>query len=273
MKRIRDKYRVLRILVWSWMVFIVCAITLQARADDVYNFYFQKSPQGTIQNGTQSSGQQAPTVSVSEPTTNANQPSAPAAAISQAQLPEIQQSLPKWEIGVSYGFDLGDDAHASYGSFGGGYAGSSEKMKSINFTAQYNFSRLFGLRLGYALVDVDRSFYSWNPTQSVWGGSSWNSSAYSDTSGLFSLGAMLTMVRIDAKSHDFLTLGVGAGVTQTLMNDFKPFVEPEFSLFFSRSFGARATFKYVQDNSPGYVDPNFEPADTKVLNVGLVARF
>lgn len=258
------------VLLALWAIFGA----IQAHADDVYNFYFQKSPQGTIQNGTQAPGGKAPAVSVTQPKGDAISSPEEAVAVTESRLPEIARSLPKWEIGLGYTWKEGFSFMPAAAPVGG-WAGSVQNTKGGVVYFQYNFSSLLGVRGTYAQLKHENSYTGWRAGNVISGfdqgyRSHWNQER---DQHIYSGSLVFTPVRIYGKSHDFLTLGTGAGFTRTVAQNFKPFIEPEASLLFSNHLGIRAQFRYVIGNDQDFRGESYRGPDTKMWTAGLVTRF
>ncbi len=269
--KISHRIRIAALVVWSWLFILVFTVCSQAKANDVYNFYFQKSPEGSKSKviTTNSGG-----VTNVEDSASSGAAGAGNASVSQVQMSSVQpEAVPKWEISIGHSWDQGDN-YAYAGVPGGGWNSTESSFKSYGLTFQYNFNKWIGTRLGYSYVKQDFQYYNYTPsigTEDFGGLSLSNKFEFTEHTG--SLGAIFTPVRVEAKSHDFLTVGAGFGIARTLDREIKFYVEPEVSLFFVKNAGARILYRYMLDNERTFIDNKFDAVDTKTLTLAMVARF
>lgn len=277
MQRLRHLMR-FRLLQMVTALFFLSGVYFTALADDVYNFYFQKSP--TIVNGTQNGKKiepkAAPESKVEEATPTTSPTAPPATSIED--VPVVKSGVPDWEISTGYSWMSGFSyAYSSLGS-PGSWGGTDYNFKGARIGLQYNFSDWIGARFNYSYVKLKSSSNSYDPNAGPInpGGNPsgvYNSWSNESTEHLYSIGAAITPVRIQSRSHDFLTIGSVAGMTRTIGGEHRFFVEPEASLFFSRALGVRFQFRYVMDNEIAYNDNKFDGPDSKVYTASLVTRF
>lgn len=271
-----------KLFTWVFIQVFIFAAAMQARADDVYNFYFQKAPQGSITNG-------PPQVSVQQGTQSAKAPvnNAPSSAVPQGQpkpaaqstqsVPFAEDSVPDWELSFGYSWlSGGDGAGGNFMALEGpldGYAGTYQDVSGATVGVRGNVNSWLGIEGSYTFMRMksDTHFAS-RSLDSAFGMAVSRFSSEQDHH-LYSAALVFTPIRIWGRSHDFLTLGSKVGVTRTVNRTHKAFIHPEGSLFISRAVGFRIGFRYIIDNQINSAFRLFDGPDTKMYTASLVTRF
>jgi hypothetical protein len=206
------------------LIFILILVSATASADDVYNFYFQKSPgsQTVIQGGNPSETR-PPGESIE--TSHASS--------TASERPVESESRKKWSLG--FGPAMVADAQAVWDGFG--------------LSVGYDVSRLFGFDIG-----VIRAEYSRRPDVII------SENGYSDFNAFdVSAGASFTPIRMGSR-FDIITASLLSGILSVRQEGWgsgagpqgrwgKFYVGAGASLNFTQSIGIQGQFKVVSDDT------------------------
>lgn len=188
-----------------------------SRADDVYNFYFQKAPgPGTvIQQGNGDAGK--PDVTVSRPAEEAAKTAEPEAEATVAAAPApppppfTGYELKKWIIGFHAAGTTKSEGNSNNSDFG---PSKSESSSGLGLSLEYNLNRNFGV-YGTAIFltqteyekeyksDYDSSYnYTYKTSRTPEGNNAWEGN----------LGLSWTPVRAPVRNRNVIDLGLTGGI-------------------------------------------------------------